>query len=98
MFYREQALYYNLVGVVTDRVRGLGYGPNLLKRGGAEELRSKPICQLTMSKGVQRPIASEGSAVVAVKGKFGRRQQLPLLAGEPEHEGVRSEPLKNCAT
>ena len=44
----ENKHYYNPVGVVTDRVRGLGYGPNLLKRGGAEELRSKPICQLTL--------------------------------------------------
>ena len=44
----ENKHYYNHVGVVTDRVRGLGYGPNLLKRGGAEELRSKPICQLTV--------------------------------------------------
>ena len=36
---------------------------------------------------------SEGSAVVAVKDKFGMRQQLPLLDGEPEPEGVRSEPV-----
>ena len=53
---------------------------------------------MKMGEGVRRPSVFESSAVVAVKGKFGRRQQLPLLDGEPKHKGVRSEPVKDFAT
>ena len=53
---------------------------------------------MKMDTGVRRPSVSERFAVGAVNGKVGKRQQLPLLDGEPKHEGVRSEPVKDFVT
>ena len=53
---------------------------------------------MKMSNGGRRPSLAEGSAIIAVKCKLGIVQHLPLVFGQPKHEGVRSKPVKNCAT
>ena len=53
---------------------------------------------MKMSNGGRRPSLAEGSAIIAVKCKLGIVQHLPLVFGEPEDEGERSKPVKNCAT
>ena len=53
---------------------------------------------MKVSKGGRRPSPAEGSTIGAMKCQLGIAQHLPLLCGEPEHEGVRSKPVKNCAT